>query len=416
MGTLFKIAWRNVWRHGKRTALTIVTMAFGLGLFIGMDSMLKGMDRSGLDNIVALTDSSLRVSTAAYEEERRSYPLAHGLQEIDAMEAFILSRPRVLAVAQRTRFIGRLSNGVDALPVMAVAAEPGRDERVLSIPDFVEGSWLGEGGERELVLGFRLAADLGVGLGDWVTLAARTKYDAQNADDFKVVGLINSSEPSLNSSGVFISMRDADGFLDLEGLTTELIVAMERRVNLKDAMADSDALAAELEAAFPGLDARSFGDVGREFLELAKAKSKSIGLIIGIMMLIAGVGIANTVLMSVYSRIREIGVLRAFGFKPREISRLFLLEGGILGVVGSAAGVAFGVALDAYFIYVGFPVESMMGEIDMGLPIWGNLYGEWNPQQMAVAAVVGVAVALLASRAPAKRAARMEVTNALRFV
>ena len=52
----------------------------------------------------------------------------------------------------------------------------------------------------------------------------------------------------------------------------------------------------------------------------------------------------------------------------------------------------------------------------MGLPIWGNLYGEWNPQQMAVAAVVGVAVALLASRAPAKRAARMEVTNALRFV
>ena len=56
MGTLFKIAWRNVWRHGKRTALTIVTMAFGLGLYIGMDSILKGMDQGGLDNIVNLTD------------------------------------------------------------------------------------------------------------------------------------------------------------------------------------------------------------------------------------------------------------------------------------------------------------------------------------------------------------------------
>ncbi len=416
MGTLFKIAWRNVWRHGKRTALTIVTMAFGLGLYIGMDSMLKGMDRGGLDNIINLSDSSLRVSTKAYEEERQSYPLDYGLTDPAALEAFIARDPLVQATSLRTRFVGQLSNGVDSIPVLAVAVEPERDARVLMLSDFTEGSWFGNGGERQVVLGFRLAADLGLSIGDWVTLAARTRYEAQNADDFQIVGLINSSEPAINASGVFVDMADAEDFLELGGLRTEIIVKMERRVNLKDAMKDSDGLAAALEAAYPALDAQSFGDVGRQFLELAKAKSKSIGTIIFVMMLIAGVGIANTILMSVYSRIREIGVLRAFGFKPKDISRLFLMEGGIIGAVGSLAGVLFGIGLDAYFIFVGFPLESMMGEIDMGLPIWGSLYGEWNPDQMVVAAVVGILVALFSSRSPARKASRLEVTNALRFV
>ncbi|HPE36909.1 MAG TPA: ABC transporter permease [Spirochaetales bacterium] len=415
MGTLFKIAWRNVWRHGKRTALTIITMAFGLGLYIGMDSVLKGMDRTGLDNIINLTDSSVRVSTAAYEEERGSFPLDQPLPDAAGLADFIRSRPRVLATAERTRFVGQLSNGVDALYVLAVALDPQDDARVLDLPQYVEGSWLAGGGN-EIVLGAKLAADLGLGLGDWVTLAARTRWEAQNADDFRVVGLIDATEPSISGSGVFVSFEDADTLLELDGLRTELIVRMERRDTLAAAMEDSDALAAAVESRFPEMAAMSFGDVGRQFLELAKAKSKSITMIIFVMMLIAGVGIANTVLMSVYARIREVGVLRAFGLHPKDITRLFLIEGGIIGVVGAAAGLLVGLGIDLFFIRVGMPLEAMMGGIDMGLPVGGTLYGEWNPEQFAVAAVVGIVVALISSWSPAKKASRLEVTNALRFV
>ncbi|TFG80257.1 MAG: ABC transporter permease [Spirochaetales bacterium] len=416
MGTLFKIAWRNVWRHGKRTALTIVTMAFGLGLYVGMDSMLKGMDRGGLDNIVNLSDSSVRVTTTRYEEERRSYPMDYGIDDPAALETFILKDPRVVAVSKRTRFVGSMSNGIDAIPVLAVAVDPEADSKVFTLSEFVDGAWFGDGGERQVVLGYRLAEDLGLKLGDWVTLAARTRYEARNADDFRIVGLIDSTEPSINNSGVYVSFVDAEDFLELENLRTEVVVKMERRVNLKDAMADSDALAAAIEHEYPVLSAQSFGEVGRQFLELAKAKSKGVGMIIFVMMLIAGVGIANTILMSVFSRVREIGVLRAFGFTQKEISRLFLLEGGIIGFVGSIAGMVVGLGLDLYFIFVGFPLESMFKGVDMGMPIWGTLYGEWNPSQFAVILVVGVLVALLSSRSPARRAARMEVTNALRFV
>ncbi|MDX9957549.1 MAG: ABC transporter permease [Clostridia bacterium] len=416
MGTLFKIAWRNVWRHGKRTALTIVTMAFGLGLYIGMDSILKGMDQGGLDNIVNLTDSSVRISTTEYEEERRSLPLEYGIPDPGGLQAFLMQDPRVIATSSRTRFIGSMSNGVDSIPVMAVALDPLQDAKVFRLPEHVEGNWFGNGGTNQVVIGYKLARDLGLQLGDWVTLAARTRWEARNADDFMIVGLINSTEPTINSSGVYISFADAEDFLELDGLRTEVVVRTEHRVNLKDSMADSDLLADAIMAANPGLDAMSFGEVGRQFLQIAKVKSRGIGMIIGIIMLIAGVGIANTVLMSVYSRIREIGVLRAFGFRPKDISRLFIIEGGIIGFTGALAGVTFGVLMDVYFIYHGYPTESLMGDIDMGLPVWGNLYGEWNPDQMIFAAVFGILVALFASRSPAKKAARLEVTNALRFV
>jgi putative ABC transport system permease protein len=418
MGTLFKIAWRNVWRHGKRTALTIVTMSIGLGLFILMDSMLAGMDRGGLDNIVNLTDSSLRIAAKAYEADRRGSPLDYGLADAGALEAFLLADRRVEAVTTRTRFIGQLSNGVDGQPAFAVAVDPAADAKVFRLAESVEGAWLsGAEGGREMVIGKQLATKLGVGLGDYLTLSARTRYEANNADDFRVVGLINSTEPNLNAAGVFIAFADADSFLELDGLRTEASVRMVRRLDMRQAMADSDSLATAVSAAFPDLAPKSFGEIGRAFQELAKAKGKSASFILFFMLLIAGVGIANTLLMSVYSRVREIGVLRAFGLKPKDISRLFLIEGGLIGLVGAACGAAFGIAMNLYLIFVGLPFDEWFEGFDMtGFPIWGTFYGEWRTGTIVTAVVFGVVVALIASWSPAKRASRLEVTNALRFV
>ncbi|MFQ3547073.1 MAG: FtsX-like permease family protein [Termitinemataceae bacterium] len=416
--TLCTIAWRNVWRHGKRTALTIITMTFGLGLYIGMDSILKGMDRMGLENMMELTDSSIKITTRSYDEESQSLPLEYGIPHPSEIEALLLQDQRVIATSVRTRCMGQLSNGQDSLPVMVIAIDPVRDDRVFSLHKYRIGEALDNGSrdQASIMLGKKLAAELGLELGSWVTLSARTRYDAQNAQDFLVTALLDTPDPTINNSHAYISLASAEDFLDLEGLRTEMVVRLEKRVNLKDAMKDSDELASRINQVFPDLSAKSFGEIGRQFLELSKAKSKGAGMIIFIMMIIAGVGIANTVLMSVFSRVREIGVLRAFGLTPRDIRRLFLLEGGLIGVVGSLAGVVFGIILDCYFIFWGMPMEAMMGNIDMGLPIGGNLYGEWNPDQMLVAALVGVLIALFASRAPAKRAAKLEVTNALRFV
>lgn len=420
MSTLFKIAWRNVWRHWKRTLITLITMMVGLGIFVAMDSMLKGMDAAGLESIINLSDSSLRISTKEYEEERGAVPLDYGISNIEVLEKRLLESSSVIAVAPRTRFIGELSSGIDSIPVMAVAVDPIKDAQVFTLSEHLEGSWLDgikdKNGDAHIVLGEKLARDLGVGLGDYITLYARTRYEAQNADDFLVTGLLKTDDPNINFNGVYLSFSDADSFLDLEGLRTELTVRMEKRINLKDAMADSDKLAAEIAAEYPLLEPLSFGEIGRSFLELAAMKSQFTTILVLIILLIAGVGIANTLLMSVYSRIREIGVLRAFGFKPKEIKRLFIIEGAIIGAVGSFAGMGLGVYFDYLLIRHGFPMGAFFGDdTNLGIPIGDVLYGEWNPSVIIVAGILGLVIAIIASRSPAKRASKLEVTDALRF-
>ena len=103
--------------------------------------------------------------------------------------------------------------------------------------------------------------------------------------------------------------------------------------------------------------------------------------------------------------------------RPGEIRRLFTIEGLLVGLVGSLAGLALGLALDWYLVSVGIPMEAMLGDIDMGgIPLAGTLRGEWNPGTAAFGFVFGILVAFLSARIPARRAARLEVTDALRFV
>jgi len=129
-------------------------------------------------------------------------------------------------------------------------------------------------------------------------------------------------------------------------------------------------------------------------------------------LVISAVGIVNTILMSVYSRIREIGVLRAYGMTPRDIRRLFTLEGLALGLAGSCLGVALGAILDVLLIAGGIDMAAFaMGS----LPISGVLRGEWNPKTMLIGFIFGVVVSLIAARIPARRAGRLEPTAALRF-
>jgi len=121
--------------------------------------------------------------------------------------------------------------------------------------------------------------------------------------------------------------------------------------------------------------------------------------------------------MSVYARVREIGVLRAYGMVPRDIVRLFTLEGLVVGIVGSALGVLLGTAGNLALIRYGIDLDKWMQNMaTASVPIAGVLRGVWNPATLVTGFVFGVAVSLLAAWIPARMASRLEPTAALRFI
>jgi putative ABC transport system permease protein len=408
-------------------------MMVGIGFFIALDSLYNGLDRLSVDDLINFRDSSVKIFSADYDADRESYPLDKGIPDAAALGDWMKKDKRVVAVTPRTQFLAQAGNNRDTLYVIGNAVDPATDPAVFSLSKALIGGYFTPqtGSDRQIILGKELAARLGLKIGDTVVLAASTRYEAQNADDFTIIGLLSTSDPTLNKSTVFITYSAANDFLDLggpsagpgspstsmspSGVVTEMDVRMRARVNLSDTLADAASVAANVKAAFPKLAPYSFQDLNKGILTVLKQKRAWGYVMMLFILLIAAVGIVNTVLMSVYERIREVGVLKALGFRAREVVRMFVFEGFFIGCLGSFMGAAMGILINCYSIYVGFSL-SKIGDVGGGFVFWGTLRGEWNPGSILFAVIFGMAIAMVAAFIPARSAAKMTATSALRFV
>jgi len=416
MGTLSKIAWRNVRRNKRRTFLSALVIAVGLGIYIMMNSVMSGMDRANIDNLIELSTSSIKITTQEYNDEKESLPLKYGITTPENVISYIKKQDRVTGVTPRTQFLGQLSNWEDTMPVMGQVINVETDRTVFDLEKYIDGDYFSDSKENEIILGKDLAEEMGVNIGDYITLYALTKYESRNADEFIVIGTLNTTDPNINSNVILISYETADEFLDLENLITEIDVAMERRVNYDTFTQDVDKLAQHLKNKYPQLEIKTFMELASGFLKITEQKQFFGSILMLVILAIAAVGIFNSVLMSVYERIREIGVLRAQGMKRNEIIKLFLWEGIYIGLIGSFMGVILGCGVNIYLVIHGIPLEKFGKFSNVGIPYWGTLYGEWNIGAIVFAFIFGLIVALAASYIPSRMAAKLEVTKALRFV
>jgi ABC-type lipoprotein release transport system permease subunit len=418
MDTLWKIALRNVLRHRRRTVITGIVMMVGIGFFIAYDSIFAGLDRLAIDTLVSYSSSYLKVRTPEYVADETGTPLDYGVPSPAAtMEAMRKAVPSLSALTPRSLFLLQASNYLDAEPVMAAAVEPESDAKVFDLAaNIAEGSWLKAGGDHEAVVSATVAADLGLKLGDRILLSGRTMYDNENADEFLIVGIADGGVSLNATANVYMNYADARAFLGEELPVTEIDAAAPRASSLEGELAASARAARLVAAALPSLQADPIGEFAKDYLAIKDSKQKGIYIIVLMILLIAAVGIVNTILMSVYSRVREIGVLRAYGMTPRDIKALFVREGLIIGAIGSAAGLILGLGL-VLWSQAGIDFSGLIGNVDVGaFPMTGLVYGEFRPLAYALGFAFGLIASWLAARIPAKRAGRLEPIDALRFV
>lgn len=411
MGTLLTIALRNTLRHGRRTVITALVMMAGIGALVFFDTLIAGMTRSGVDNLSDYAYSSLKVRNPAYVDAVEASPLDKGIADPAAVLAALAAEG--LPAAPRIRFVATVSNYNDEVPVFADGVDPTADAKVFSVARSIDrGSWLDKAPGRSVVLGAALARELSLKVGDPVLISAQTVDDRTNADEYTVAGLVDTPVAEVNKSGLFMSLSDARTLIGAPGLVTEVNAAMPRAGNLAAALAAGDSTAARLRKALPGLRVDPIRELAAIVLGDLDAHAVYTRIIAAVILLIAGVGIVNTMFMSVYSRVREIGVLRAYGMVPRDISRLFTLEGLMVGAIGALAGVLLGLGLDLFMVTKGISAAAFSARISWTA---GVIRGEWNVGTMAVGFVFGVVTALAASIIPARKASRLEPTDALRF-
>jgi len=298
--------------------------------------------------------------------------------------------------------------------VKVVALDPATDGRVFRLAETVRaGRFLTADPESayEVLLGEWLAKDLGAAVGDQVTIRARTRYGAFQTMELEVAGILNCPNPMINRGTAFITLALAGEALEMEGAVSELALSFpeweEPAARLQD-------IRGRLKD-FPELTVAGWKELARDFLSIAQAKSATSSLLLALIFLIAAVGISNTMLMAVFERVREIGMMRALGMADSSIRLAFLLEAGGIGLTGSAAGLALGALINFFMVNWGLDFSALIGEMEIGYRVHSVFRSAWHPQALIGAPLFGVLASMAISFFPSARALRMRITDCLRY-
>ena len=412
-GSTLRIGWRNLARSRRRTLLTSSTVAVAVLLLQISMSLLIGIENQSFDNLINYQTAHAKLYADGYFEDREDRNLTHTIGRVDEAKQAVRSVDGVAAATSRIIFSAQLSDGVDQLSVQGMGIEiEGSDSDVFRIEEaVVDGAYL-KPGEEGMLLGSSLAEFFDVGPGDFLTVLTKTRDGAYEALDLEIFGILGTGNPSIDRNSFLLPLATTQDILDLPGEVTEVAIRFDAWASESRVLLD---LRGDVEPR-SNLVVKGWREVEDEFMALVAFKRTAQGVFLSIFVIMAIVGIANTIVMATYERTREIGTLMAMGFRDGGIRSLFLAEGALTGLIGGAIGTVFALMLAAYFASTGIDITALYGEMDIGYPVKDVLYPAISFGFFAASWLLTGVLSAIASLWPAYRASRLHPVNALRHV
>jgi putative ABC transport system permease protein len=402
MSSLSSLAVRNVARNRRRSLVTLAAVLLGVTAVLVLRGFIDGFIRLMVDDIVQGKTGALQVHTTGYLESSDALLLEPSIPYDEALLSRIRAVPGVTGVTGRIQFSGLVSNGVSQTMFVGRALDLATEKQAVPRAGFdvlPGGRALTEGDHAHAILGNELAQSFG-GV-ERVTLASSSPKGRANSLDVSVQGLSVSSLPFENKRVVAVPLKLAQELLGMEGRVTELAVAVDDLRNL-------ERIAAELRRELgPEYEVHTWQELQPFVRDIISRQRFVMGLISLILFVIIITGIINTMLMSVFERVREIGTMLAVGMRRRQVLAMFLVEATLLGVLGGVGGVLLGSAIVRAMAARGIPMAAMLSNSSVLRP-------ELSPSFILLTLGVAVVGALVASAWPAWRASRLDPVEALR--
>ena len=301
--TLWTLAFRNVKRNARRSLLAAGAVAVGLAAVMFGQSLLRSFQRQMVDKATGVMLGHAQVQARGVKDRKVPETL---LPRPERFAEPLRRDPRVKAAGTRLLYTGLVYSPTASRGVLIAGVEPEAERALSIIPGYLtEGRYFG-GGEREAVLGAKLARELDVRLGERVVVMAQRPGGEMQSEMFRVAGLFHTASVTYDGQVVYVPLHMAQRIRGAEGRASHVAVRLK----------DGDGLerfAAELGGVLgdPGAVALTYKDVGSEVVGIKKFQDALLVVIMGVIYAIVGLGILNTVSMSLFERIREFGVIRA---------------------------------------------------------------------------------------------------------
>jgi lipoprotein-releasing system permease protein len=405
------IALGHLTSRKRQTLVSLSGVVLGVAFFLAVSSMMRGSEKDFLKRLV---DNSPHITVSDEYRLPRVQPAAmrwsNGAIGISNVKPQTETRG-IRGYAQKLEFVESLP-GLRVAPVLvgsAVLTFAGRQEGVtLSgvVPATIKGvSTIDEkiidgsvdalaGNANGIVIGKGLADKFNLGIGS--TLAASTANSPSRS--MKVVGIFRTGMANYDETQTFVLLKRAQVMLNRPNRVNRFIIQLD------DAYAARD-IARQIEDTI-GYKSVSWAEASEDIVSLLTVRNIIMYSVVSAILIVASFGIYNTLSTIVIEKTRDIAIMKSMGFHARDVRKIFLLEGFIVGTVGSLFGLAFGVALMKVLSEVSLKPPGATETIK--LPVW------WGAEQYAMAAAFALVSCLVAAYLPARRAGRVHPVDILR--
>jgi ABC-type lipoprotein release transport system permease subunit len=408
MQLTFRLAWRNLWRHGRRSLITASAMAVAVALCMAMLAFNDGMYAKLFDVMVEQQLGHLQIHHPAYPTARKLFDT---VPDAASTMQRVLAHDQVLSASAKLNGFALIGGRDESAGGQLVGIEPGRESAVTRAHErIVEGRFLEDGKLGEIVLGVGLAKEISVGVGDEVVVVTQASDGSMGNALYQVVGLFRTGSAALDKSGSMMHLADLQELLVLPDQVHQITV-------LGDDATDLPPLRDAVRGLIPkDSEVLTWDEASPQTAQLIGMQTFASGIVLGIVFAVASFGVLNTMMMSVFERTRELGVLMAIGLRPGRLIAMVIAESICLSAVAGGLGLVLGGLLDVYIVTVGIDMSagSTQGFTFAGVTMDPVMRGRVEPSGILLVMVSLVVVSVLASLWPAWRASRLIPVHALR--
>lgn len=405
-----QLAWRNIWRNTRRTAVILTAVFVGVASMIILAALMRGMADSTVANSIDNLVGHIKAQHPGY----RSDPdISHRISDPDALvKALSPELPKGAAVIKRIRVDGTAGNARETVGIQIVGITPADEKGASFIGKApIEGDMIKDSEKTGIMIGAALADKLQTEIGKKIVLTTQKTDGETGSRAFRIRGVFHAELESMEKAFVFISYKGAERLIGEKNCATEISVVLPQ----KAASTQLEQYTSKCKSALSGFNVSVYN--WKEMIPAISAYLAMFDAFLAIWFVVVfiamGFGIVNTMLMAVYERMREFGLLKALGMKPSWIVRMVLGESLFLLAAGCAAGTICGVGLTYYFAVTGID----LGAFSQGTDMWAmsrvilpSLDSGDVIKANAIVGVLGLAVSLY----PALKAAGFTPVETMR--
>jgi putative ABC transport system permease protein len=406
------LAWRNLRRNRRRTLLSAGGIGFAAALLVFVLSMQASQYQLMLRASVNSGTGYMQVQATGYLDEPHMWLV---VPDPETAEAKLRAEPRVTAVTTRAEGFSLLASADHALGGLVIGAQPEAEARVSNVAGGVhQGEFLAAGDFDRGVIGALLARNLGIGLGDTVTILGSARDGSVAAGEVVIKGVFETGQPDLDRAMLYVPLAYFDEIFRMDG-------AVHRVIARSDSLWNLGPVAGRVTHELAGSGLPGHAPVALTWRRLLPGVLEAIqldmtigGFMYVVLVLVVAFSILNTFVMAVFERTHEFGVMMAIGTTPWRLVRVLLLESGMLTLLGVAGGIVCGSIVTSIFadvgIYMGKEAADYMRtyglppRIHPELSIWSATLG---PGAIFILTMFTAAI-------PALRVRRMRPVEAMR--